>query len=204
MNEVKWFRAIYLIVWPFFNLFHPCRPIGRENIPEGGAVVCGNHTHASDPFFIVFAFRREHPLAIMAKAELLRVLVIGPLLRLIGVFGVDRGRSDVGAIKHALRCLKEGRKLLLFPEGTRVKEGAEVEAKTGAAMLALRAGVPIVPVWIPQRRNWFRRTDVVIGEPFLPQTAGRRPTAEDYERVTDELMARIDALNERWQHGQAG
>ena len=199
MNEVKWYRIIYPIVWIFFNLFHPCRAIGREHIPEGGAVICGNHTHASDPFFIVFAFRRCNPLAIMAKAELLQVPVIGPILRLVGVFGVDRGKSDVGAIKHALRLLKEGRKLLLFPEGTRVKEGADVEAKTGAAMLALRAGVPIVPVWIPSKRKWFRRTDVLIGEPFFPQAAGRRPTAEDYDRVTEEMMTRIEALKEQWQ-----
>src|SRR5699024_4687983 len=108
-------------------------------------------------------------------------------------------KSDVGAIKHALRLLKEGRKLLLFPEGTRVKEGADVEAKTGAAMLALRAGVPIVPVWIPSKRKWFRRTDVLIGEPFFPQAAGRRPTAEDYDRVTEEMMTRIEALKEQWQ-----
>ena len=197
MNKGKWYRIIYPIVWIFFYLFHPCRAIVREHIPEGGAVICGNHTHASDPFFIVFAFRRCNPLAIMAKAELLRVPVIGPILRLVGVFGVDRGKSDVGAIKHALRLLKEGRKLLLFPEGTRVKEGADVEAKTGAAMLALRAGVPIVPVWIPSKRKWFRRTDVLIGEPFFPKAAGRRPTAEDYDRVTEEMMTRIEALKEQ-------
>jgi 1-acyl-sn-glycerol-3-phosphate acyltransferase len=194
---MSWYPVLYTIVWPFFNLFHPCRAIGREHIPEGGAVICANHTRANDPFFVVFAFRRKHPLNIMAKAELMRIPVLGPLLKKVGVFGVDRGKSDVAAIKHALRCLKNGEKLLLFPEGTRVREGDAVAAKTGASMLALRAGVPLVPVWLPPKRRWFRPTPVVIGEPFLPEIAGRRPTAEDYDRITQELMERIHALEER-------
>ncbi len=194
---MSWYPALYRVIWPFFNLFHPCRAIGRENIPQGGAVVCGNHQRANDPFFIVFAFGRHQQLNIMAKAELMKIPVIGFLLKKAGIFGVDRGKSDVAAIKHALRCLKDGHKLLLFPEGTRVKEGEDVSAKTGAAMLALRAGVPIIPVWLPARRRWFRRTDVVIGEPYYPEIEGRRPSAEDYERVTEEMMRRIQALKEK-------
>lgn len=191
---MSWYPALYTIIWPFFNLVHPGRHIGREHIPEGGAVVCANHVRANDPFFIVFAFHRCNPLHVMAKSELMRVPVVGPLLKKAGVFGIDRGRSDVGAIKHALRCLKEGRKLLLFPEGTRVKDGENVDAKTGAVMLALRAGVPLIPVWLPQKRRWFGRTPVVIGEPFMPEIQGRRPTPEDYDRITEELMERINAL----------
>ena len=199
MNEVKWFRVIYLIVWPFFNLFHPCRPIGRENIPEGGAVVCGNHTHASDPFFIVFAFRREHPLAIMAKAELLRIPVLGWILKHVGVFGVERGKSDVGAIKHAMKLLKEGEKVLLFPEGHRRHKGEEGqgEGKNGAAMLAVRCGVPILPVYVPEKKNWFRRTTIVIGEPYYPQVSSRKGSVEEYDAITADLMGRIRALGEQ-------
>ena len=194
---MSWYPALYTIIWPFFNLFHPGRHIGRENIPEGGALVCANHVRANDPFFIIFAFHRNCPLHVMAKAELMRIPVLGALLKKAGFFGIDRGKSDVGAIKHALRCLKDGKKVLLFPEGTRVREGENVDAKTGAAMLALRAGVPLIPVWLPPKRPWFRRTTVVIGEPFLPEIEGRRPNQEDYERVTEELMKRISGLEAR-------
>ena len=62
------YTVIYLIVWPFFNLVHPCRAVGRENIPEGGVLVCGNHTAMSDPLFLAFAFRLEHQLRPMAPA----------------------------------------------------------------------------------------------------------------------------------------
>ena len=142
------YAILYCIIFPFFNLVHPCRAVGREHIPEGGVLVCANHTAASDPFFLVFAFRLKHQVRAMAKAELIRVPVIGWLLSKAGVFGVDRGKADVGAIKQAMKFLKGGEKVLLFPEGTRIKDGGAGEAKTGAAMLAVRCGVPILPVYI--------------------------------------------------------
>ena len=74
----------------------------------------------------------------MAKIQLMRVPVIGWLLGKAGIFGVDRGHADMHAAKTALRCLKEGHKLLIFPEGTRVEEGENVDAKAGAAMFATR------------------------------------------------------------------
>lgn len=188
------YAILYTILWPFFNLFHPGRAVGRENIPTGGALVCSNHTTLSDPLFIVFAFRKKNRLRAMAKSELMNVPVIGWLLNKAGIFGVNRGKSDIAAIKLALKVLKDGEKLLLFPEGTRHSEG---EAKTGAAMLAIRSGVPIVPVYIPREKKWFRPTTVIIGEPYYPEVQNKRATNEDYRAVSDDLMARIHALGEQ-------
>lgn len=195
MNTV--FAILYTIVWPFFNFVHPCRAIGRENIPEGGVLICANHTALSDPLFIVFAFHRNHPLRVMAKAELIRVPILGWLLNKAGVFGVERGKSDIGAIKQAMRFLKSGDKLLLFPEGTRMKEDSEGEAKTGAAMLAVRTGVPILPVYVPRKKRWFARTPVVIGKPYYPEASGKRATSEEYQAIAEDLMARIRKLGEQ-------
>ena len=188
------YAILYCIIFPFFNLVHPCRAVGREHIPEGGVLVCANHTAASDPFFLVFAFRLKHQVRAMAKAELIRVPVIGWLLSKAGVFGVDRGKADVGAIKQAMKFLKGGEKVLLFPEGTRIKDGGAGEAKTGAAMLAVRCGVPILPVYISEKKKWFGRTPVIIGEPYYPVTAGRRATTEEYNAIADDMMARVRAL----------
>ncbi len=134
-------------------------------------MICPNHTALSDPFFVAFAFQKKNPLRVMAKIQLMRVPVIGWLLGKAGIFGVDRGHADMHAAKTALRCLKEGHKLLIFPEGTRVEEGENVDAKTGAAMFATRTGVPIVPMYIPAQKQLFRPTTVVIGEPYYPQYA---------------------------------
>ena len=196
MSTDRYFHLLYAVIWPFFNLFHPVRAEGRENIPEGAALICPNHTRASDPFFVVFAFKWKHTMRAMAKKQIMDVPVIGWILGKAGVFGVDRGSADINAVKTALRHLKEGSKLLMFPEGTRVDEGENVEAKTGAAMFAVRTGSPIVPVYIPAKKRWFRPTTVVIGEPFYPQVAGRKGTSEEYHAIANEVMERIRALGE--------
>ena len=191
------YRFFYALVWPFFNLFHPSRVYGRENIPQGAALLCGNHTRLSDPIYILFAMGRKDNPFIMAKAELLRIPILGFLLKKFGVFGVERGKSDVGAIKEAIRVLRGGDKLLMFPEGTRFKDGETQGAKTGAAMLALRTGVPVVPIWMPAKKRWFRPTPVVFGTPYCPPQPGQgRPTPEDYHQVADDMLARIMALEE--------
>lgn len=193
----KWYAVIYSIAWFFFSLVHPIRAVGREKLPEGGALLCGNHTTASDPLCVVFAVGHRPQCRVMAKIELLRIPVLGFLLKKVGVIGVDRGKADVGAVKSCLKALKNGEKLLLFPEGTRVAEGTEASAHNGAAMMATRTGVPVVPVYIPRKKKWFRHTTVVFGEPFTPQYEGRRPTPEDYDRIAGEIMEKINGLKEQ-------
>ena len=193
-----WFSLLYCVVWPFFNLFHPCRAVGREKVPEGAALLCPNHTRMSDPFFVVYALGLKVKPRVMAKAELMRVPIIGWSLKKAGVFAVERGKSDVGAVKEAIKCLKSGDKLLLFPEGTRHKNGTlDEDGKTGAAMFSVRTGAPLVPIYIPAKKRWFRRTPVVFGEPFLPQVEGRKGSAEEYKMIAKELMSRIASLEEQ-------
>lgn len=193
------YTILWCLIWPFFNLVHPCRAIGRENVPEGAALLCPNHTRLTDPLFVVFAMGLKTKPQVMAKAEFMRMPVVGWLLSKAGVFAVDRGKSDVAAVKRAIKCLKDGDKLLVFPEGTRSKDGEMGEAKTGVAMFATRTGSPIVPIYIPAEKKWFRRTPVVFGEPFTPRVAGRKGTSEEYEAVAGNLMDRIAALKEEAQ-----
>ena len=193
-----WFRFFRAIAWVIFAVVHPRKVIGRENIPQGPCLICGNHTRYSDPLFIVLSMeRRDHPY-ILGKMELMNIPVLGWILKKVGMIPVDRSKADVKAIKECMRVLKDGHKLLLFPEGTRVKEGEDQEAKTGAAMLAARTGVPIVPAYVPARLGWFKRTPVVFGEAYTPALPeGQKPTAEDYRHIADDLMGRVKALAER-------
>ena len=192
----RWFHFLYAAIWPFFNLFRPVKAVGRENIPEGPAVICANHSTAGDPFYVVFGFRQKHPMRAIAKIEIMRVPFVGWILGKAGVFGVDRDATDIKALKTALHVLKEGEKLLIFPEGTRVHEGQNVEAKTGAALFATRTGVPLLPVYVPTHKKLFRPNTVVIGKPYRPEFEGRKPTAEELETITRDLMERIYELGE--------
>lgn len=190
------FGILYTILWPVFRFVYPIKAVGRENIPEGAAVICPNHSAAIDPFYVVFAFGRKYPMWAMAKQEILNWPVVGWILGKAGVFGVDRGSADLKAAKTALRCLKENRKLLMFPEGTRVHEGESVEAKAGAALFATRTGSPLLPVYIPTKKKLFRPNTVVIGKPYYPQIAGRKATNDELQAIAADLMDRVHALGE--------
>lgn len=199
MNTKFFYQMLLRVIFPFFCPAHPTQCVGRENIPEGAAVVCPNHTTLNDPFMVCYAFGLRHQLQPMAKAELMRIPIIGKILEFAGVISVSRGQADMKAAKSALKCLKSGNKLLIFPEGTRVAEGEEVEAKSGAAFFASRTGAPMLPVYIPAKKLWFRRTKVYVGEPFHPQIAGKRATSEELDAATEEMMRRIHALEEQAQ-----
>ncbi len=179
-------RITYGLLWPF-------KVYGRENVPEGAAVVCANHTHFSDPFYMAFAVPARYHVCFMAKQELFHSRPVAGLLRAIGTFPVNRGEADMNAMKTALNVLKSGKKLGIFPEGTRTHVDGEVSPKAGAVRLAQKAGAPLVPMFIPREKKLFKRMKIVIGKPFSLEGLGRL-TREDLERISDELMDKIAAL----------
>ena len=190
----KVYSVIYPIIWIFMRILHPWKAVGVENIPEGAAVICSNHTTLGDPLYVVCGMGAKRQTHVMAKAEIMKWPVIGFLLKKAGIIGVNRGKSDMAAVKECLRVLKKGEKLLMFPEGTRVKNGADSQAHTGAAMFATRTDTPLVPVYISPKKRRFRKTPVVFGQPYRPEFEGRKPSAEDYQRIADDLLVRIKAL----------
>ena len=184
---------LYIVLYPFYRF----QFVGRENIPEGAAVVCGNHTAAIDAVFIALANGPKWDFGILGKEELFRFKPLAALFKWLGGVPVKRDGSDMQVVRASFSILKGGKKLLLFPEGTRVKEGMEpVEPKSGAPMFAVRCSVPLVPVYIPTGRKAFRKNTVVIGKPYMPAFEGK-PSHEDYQRMAGELMERIYALAPR-------
>ncbi len=194
MNRLYTF--FYYLVFPFFNLFMPVRTIGREHIPAGGAVICGNHAGNSDPVVAIYAFQNRNQIHFMAKDELFHVPLLGGLLRKVGMFGVKRGMSDINAVKKALKLLKGQEKVMVFPEGTRVGDGESIAAKTGAVMFALKSGAPLLPVYIQRKKRFFHPVKVIIGEPYHPVLPDGKATPKAYHAIADDLMGRVYALKE--------
>lgn len=190
------FKIVYWVVMIALYPFYRFRFVGRENIPEGAAVVCGNHTANSDAIFLVLANGPRGDYGFIAKEELFHVPFLRHLIRWLHAFPVKRGSGDMQAIRTGFSILKSGKKLLLFPQGTRVRDGKTVEPKTGAVIFATRAKVPLVPVYIPEGRKIFKQNTVIIGKPYFPELPEEKPTAEDYHAMTHELMGRIFALKE--------
>lgn len=197
----RWYRFYYRLIAPFLRLFHRIRAEGLENLPEGAVILCPNHTALGDPLYVGCVLTPSRPILPFAKAELRRIPLVGKVLESVGTVFVDRGSADVRAVKAVLQALKEGKTLLIFPEGTRVKNGLDkhgkpVRPKEGAALFATRTGAPLVPVWITARRPIFHTVRVVFGKPYHPETADRRATSQELTAITEDLMARVSALGE--------
>lgn len=184
----RWFQRLALpFVQLAFHIHFKLHIVGRENIPEGGCVVCPNHKHNSDPPLAACGISNRHSIRIMAKKELFEIRGLSWLITWLGAFPVDRSRADLTAIKTALQAVKDGNKLLIFPQGTR--GAGENEAKDGAAMLALKTKAPIVPMYITEKKEKHGRVNVIIGKPFLPD-----PKSKDYAALSQEIMRRIYEL----------
>lgn len=177
-----------------------CHPVlrvqGRENFPEGAAMLCCNHSAMTDPFWLIaWARLKRHPRA-MAKKELYNNKLIGWACEKLGAFPVDRGGTDITAIKMAMQTLREDNKLLIFPEGTRVRKGKPSEPHSGAVLIAARTKVPIMPIYLSTKKGFLRPVKLIFGEPYYPEFVGAKPTNEELEQRTAELMQKIYALGE--------
>ena len=190
------YRRVHWLFAPLVRLIYPLDVQGIENLTDEAVVLCPNHSSALDPVLLAASLRYDVPLRIMAKKQLLDVPVVGWFLGKMGAFGVDRGNSDIGAIKTAIRSLREGYKLMIFPEGTRVKEGEAVDAKGGAAMIAIRSGVRMQPVYIATKKRMFRKTKIVFGPVYEPVYTGKKGTAEEYQTNVEEIMRQVKVLGE--------
>lgn len=189
-----WFFRNLLVL--YIRLFYRVRIIGAGNLPAAGPVILyANHGSWLDIPLLGAASRRI--VRFMAKVELFRVPVLGPLIAFLGAFPVHRGEADRQAVKTALAVLREGGVLGIFPEGTRSKTGALQRAEPGTAYLLWKSGATAVPVGISSRYKLFGTVIVRVGQPL--DTSGLmppRPSAEDLQRLADHMMAAVAALLE--------
>jgi 1-acyl-sn-glycerol-3-phosphate acyltransferase len=171
------------------------RSIHAENVPTTGPVIVAcNHVSYLDPVVLGIGFLR--PVTYLAKKELFAIPVLGPVIVGLGVYPLDREAGGVAAVRAALRALKDGRCVGIFPEGTRNLTG-EVEGKGGAALLGALSGAPVVPAAISgtRRARPFHPIRVVYGEPIHVERK-RKADGDDLEKWTEEIMRRIRALEE--------
>ncbi len=192
----RYYARAYDILAPMATFLHPIRVEGLENIPKDEPVVlCPNHSSNWDPILLICALGREANLRIMGKNQLFKIPILRTFLRKMGVFPVDRGNSDIGAVKNSIQALRDGSMLLVFPEGTRVRgKKKDVRPKGGIAMIAIRSGAKLLPVYIGVKKRLFSKVPILFGKPFDPEYTGRKGTAEEYQANADEVMRRAYEL----------
>jgi 1-acyl-sn-glycerol-3-phosphate acyltransferase len=178
------------------------RAEGVENLPRAvGFVLAANHSSNFDPWPLGIPLWPKRYLRFMAKSELYW-WPLGPLITAGGAFPVRRGERDVDAINTAVRLVREGHIVVMFPHGTRQRKGLvkkhQPKAHTGAARIALEAGVPLVPAAIAGTDHLSRLGPLRVryGEPLdLDDLAGEDDSTAARE-ATDRLMQEIATLEE--------
>ncbi len=185
-------KAAYLIAKVIFFF----RAENMENIPKtGGAMLCANHRSLWDAVLIAAAVKR--PLAFIGKEELFDIKPLGFFLKRLNCYPVKRGGGDIAVVKTAIRILREGEAMLIFPEGERIRKGKKPNPKAGALRIAMMTEVPIIPIGIKGNFKWFHKMEVCAGEP-MDTTAykGNKYAEEDYKKMTWDIMDKIYSLAE--------
>ncbi len=194
------YALIAVLSLPFAYLLFRYRAYGKENLPAaGGFVLAAGHVSNLDPWPLGLGLFPARFLRFMAKSELFW-FPLGVLVRVAGAFKVRRGMADVEAIQTAVGLAREGHVIAMFPEGTRRRKGLrktrQAQAHTGAARIALEAGVPLVPAGI-KGTNGLRRLQawrVRYGSPVDLDDLGALPPAEAARLATDRVMEAIAEL----------
>lgn len=172
------------------------RPLGTEHLPESGFVLASNHVSNVDPFALAWALFPRREIRFMAKAELFNPL-LGWAMWGAGTFPVKRGQADPEALKTAVRLLRSGEIVGMFPEGTRQRKGLNkkfvAQAHTGTARIALTAHVPLIPAGIvgTDRLTSFEPVRVAYGPPVKVDDLADLPRKKAAEIATERLMTAI-------------
>ncbi len=188
------YKCLIAIVGAFVKVVFRVRIEGEENIPaEGGCIVCANHSSNWDPVFLIVLLSRR--IFFMAKAELFKVPLLGWLIKSIGMIPVKRAGTDISAVRTAINVLKEDKALGIFPSGRRVKKGEEAGAKSGVAFIAVKAAVPVVPIYIETTYKPFSKLTIHIGEAHDFAVYNKaKLTSEQLSEISSDLFKNIYAL----------
>lgn len=194
------FVLVYYLVGFLTRILFPTTVEGLEKLPKSGVLLCPNHSSNWDPVLLGTRLPVNYRLHAMAKEELFENPVLGWIIRRLGAFPVTRGSNDISTVRTAIQVIKEGDNLLIFPEGTVVRngvgyiDGLPAHAKAGVAMIGVRTGATLVPVFMDGEKKLFRRTRIIIGDPYEPHYTGRRGTSEEMQKIADDILAAAYAL----------
>ncbi|HHW29705.1 MAG TPA: 1-acyl-sn-glycerol-3-phosphate acyltransferase [Syntrophomonadaceae bacterium] len=180
----------------FFSVFCHWEVKGLENIPrEGPLLIIANHISYWDPVVVGSVMSRK--VYFMAKAELFNYPVFGALIRSLGAFPVSRKQVDRSSLKRALALLSEGKVVCIFPEGTRNKKDDLLPFLPGAAFIARKASVPIIPIALQKKRRFwgnkfFPHYIVNIGRSFIIEKEKQGDLKEDADKMRAKVRGLID------------
>ncbi len=193
-----------LILKAILNAFFGLEIEGAENLPEKGPfIVASNHVSHVDPVVVGVACKTSQ-LTFMAKKELFDIPIVGPWVKAVGCIPVERDSGSYGSLKKAVKMLKEGGSIGIFPEGRRSPDGTLKKPHPGIGLLAVKSGAPIVPIYVsgtakvmpkgqklPKPHKIKARIGKIIN---ISDGAGASGKREAYESIGEKVIGAIAAL----------
>jgi len=190
-----WYAFCQMVCWIFFLPLFRVRVLGRENIPvAGGALIVSNHQSFFDPVLIGVGLHRE--VHYMARESLFRNALFRRLIVSLNAFPIKREGVDVAAVREAIARIQRGRLLLVFPEGTRTRDGSLGPIRRGLSLISERAHATIVPAVIRGAYEAWPRGAGMIRPRRIGVAFGRPISVEEQSRMTSRELAAVVA--DRW------
>ena len=193
--RMAWYAAARFVARILFVTVFGLRMYHRDRLPAaGGVLVVSNHQSYLDPILAAAGMTRPfHP---MARESLFRFPPFAWIIRSLNAFPVRRASADLGAVREALRRLKDGEVVLMFPEGTRTRDGSIGPLHGGPITIAARAGVPVLPLVIDGAFEAWPRGRLMPRPHVIRVACGRPLSAEelaagDPDRLVEELRRRM-------------
>lgn len=195
------FGILFGILYLPLILLYPTKVIYKEKMPKDGKmIVTSNHYSNLDPFIYNAKFATKF--RFMAKIELFKNKFLGFILKAIGAYPVDRQNVTPSVFKKTLELINKKKKVFIFPEGTRNKEGTEemASAKSGVIVFASKSGADIIPMLMYRPPKMFRKNYIIVGNPFKIEAADTKKLTKEelasnlerYEKILISLREKLD------------
>ena len=181
-------------ILPFVRFFYPFKVVGAKKVSDGPCVYVSNHYRMIDPMYVLPTTKEG--IHFIAKKESLDMPIFGWFVKKAKTIFVNRDGNDARAIMDALKCLKHGDKIAIYPEGKRnTTDQTFVPFKSGCALFAIRSKVPVIPVVIYKKARFLRKNYVIYGEPFeLSEYYGQKLTEEVLQEAEAKILEKMQTL----------
>lgn len=197
------FWICLIIVFPFAFVFLPTKVYGKKylkKVKKQATIFACNHQTNND--VIILKAKICPNSKILAKNSLFKNKFVGFFMRQFGAYPIDRGGNDITAIKNTLKILKSGKQLLMFPEGTRVKNSEEISVKNGLSLFAIKTNCYVVPMCFRKKTMPFVFNKLMIGKPFkfsdydeLKEGKTDKESLEIASKILEEKMKELKTID---------